>query len=118
SLVALAVRPVGDATARELARRDSGAVAFTVAVRPDQLPAPPVQRDDRPARAGGGIQDALDRERRPFELELGARAEVVGLEPPGALELVEIGGVHLIQRGILRASDLGAVLRRVAVFRA
>src|SRR5262249_7642797 len=35
ALVALAVGPVRDATARQLARRDRGAVALTIAVRPD-----------------------------------------------------------------------------------
>src|SRR6185295_14999775 len=50
ALVALAVGPVGDAAARELARRDRGAVAFTVAVRPHQLAGLAVERDHRAAR--------------------------------------------------------------------
>ena len=90
AIVALAVGPVRDAAARQLARRDRGAVAFAVAVRPDQLAGSAVERDDRSARAGGGVEDALDRQRRAFELELGAGAEVVGLEPPGDFELVEV----------------------------
>ena len=107
-----------DAAARELARRDRGAVALAVAVRPDQLAGPAVERDDRAARAGGGVEHAFDRERRAFELELGARAEVVGLEPPRDFELVEVGGVDLIERRVLRAAHVGGVVRPVAVLRA
>ena len=76
-----------DAATRQLARRDRGAVAFAVAVRPDQLAGSAVERDDRSARAAGRVEHAFDRQRRAFELELGARAEVVGLEPPRDLEL-------------------------------
>src|SRR5439155_180575 len=56
--------------------------------------------------------------RRPFELVLGTRAEVVGLEPPRHLELVEVGGVDLIERRVLRAAHIGGVVRPVAFLRA
>src|SRR6185436_14315715 len=115
ALVALAVGPVGDAAARELARRDRGAVALAVAVRPDQFPGPAVEGDNRAARAGGGVQHALDRERRPFELVLGTGPEIVGLEAPGDFELVEVGGVDLIERDVAGAADVGSVVGPVAV---
>src|SRR6185436_982336 len=88
ALVALAVGPVRDAAARQLPRRNRGAVALAVAVRPDQLTGAAVERDHGSARARGRVEHALDRQRRAFELVLGAGAEVVGLEAPGDLELV------------------------------
>ena len=118
ALVAFAVGPVRHAAAGQLARRDRGAVAFAVAVRPDQLAGPAVERDDRAARAGGRVEHALDRERRAFELVLGARAEVVGLEAPRDLELVEVGGVDLIERRVPGAAHVGRVVGPVAVLRA
>ena len=116
ALVALAVGPVGDAAAGELPRRDRRAVALTVAVRPDQLARFAVERDDRPPRSRRRVEHASDRERRPFELELGTRAEVVGLEPPGDLQLVEVRRVDLIERRVLRPVHVGGVMRPVAVF--
>jgi hypothetical protein len=47
------------------------AVAFAVAVRPDQLAGLAVERDHRAPRAGRGVEHALIDERRAFELELG-----------------------------------------------
>src|SRR5207237_4644931 len=61
ALVVPAVGPVGDAAAGELARRDRGAIALAVAVRPDQLAGPPVDREDRSPRAGRRVQHAADR---------------------------------------------------------
>src|SRR6185436_7129327 len=84
--VALAVGPVRHPASRELARRDRGAAPFAQAVRPDHLAGLAVERDHRTAGAAGGVEDPLDRDRRPFELELGPRAEVVGLEAPRHLE--------------------------------
>ena len=115
ALVALAVGPVRHAAARQLARRDRGAVALAVAVRPDQFTGASVERDDGSACARGRIEHASDRERSAFELELGARAEVVGLEAPRDLELVEVGRVDLIERRILRAPHVRRVVRPVAV---
>ena len=100
AVVALAVGPVRHAAARELPRRDRRALAFAQAVRPDHLAGLAVERDDRSARAAGRIEHALDRERRPFELVFGPRTEVVGLEAPRDLELVEVRRVDLIERRI------------------
>src|SRR5207248_6848845 len=66
SLVALAVGPVRDAASRQLARRDRGAVAFTVAVRPDQLSRFPVERDHRASRAE--IGRATSELQSPYDL--------------------------------------------------
>src|SRR5262249_1408411 len=117
-LVAFAVGPIGDAPARELSRRDRRAIPFPVAVRPDELTGFAVERDHRPSRAGSGVEHAMDGERRPFELELGARAEIVGLEAPRHLELVEVARVDLIERRVLRPAEVGGVGDPIPVFRA
>ncbi len=98
ALVAAAVGPVGQASARQLTGREAGALPFTHAVRPDQLAGLRIDRDDRPARAGGRIQHAPDHQRRPFELVLRERAERVGLEAPCDLELAEVRRVDLVER--------------------
>ncbi len=103
------------AAARELARRDGRALSLAQAVRPDHLAGLAVERDDRSARAAGGVENPLDRQRRPFEFVLGARAEVVGLEPPGDLELVEVRSVDLVERRVTGALHVGGVVGPVAV---
>ena len=118
ALVALAVGPVRHAAARELPRRNRGAVAFTVAVRPDQLAGAAVEGDNRSPRAGRRVEHAANRERRALELELRTRAEVVGLEAPRHFHLVEVRRGDLIERHVLRAADVGGVVRPVAVLRA
>jgi hypothetical protein len=76
-------------------------------VRPDQLAGLAVERDDRTARAAGCVEDAVDGERRTFELVLRTRPETVGLESPGHLELV-VGAVDLIE-GDTRAFEVRIV---------
>src|SRR5215469_1223733 len=83
AIVALAVGPVPDAAARKLPRSIRGALAFPKAVRPNQLARLSIERDNGSARPGGRIQDALDHQRRAFELVFRKRAQVVGLEAPG-----------------------------------
>src|SRR6185369_17791054 len=90
AFVAAAVAPVGEPAARQLARRHAGAFAFTQAVRPEQLAGLAVERDDGAPRAAGGVEDAVDRERRAFQLVLRPRAEDVGLEAPRDLECAEV----------------------------
>jgi hypothetical protein len=82
-------------------------------VRPDQLAGAAVERDDRPPRAAGRVQHAVDGEGRAFELELGTRSEHVGLEPPRDLEALKVRGVDLIERRVLRAAQIRGVMRPV-----
>ena len=115
AIVALAVGPVRDAAAGELPWGNRRAPSFAKAVHPHLLARLRVERDDRPPGAGGRIHDSLDHERRPFELELGTRTQVVGLEPPRNLELVEVRCVDLIERHVPRALHVGRVVRPLAV---
>jgi len=116
AVVALAVGPVRKAAAGQLARGVDGA---------GRLPSPraprSAHRSSRRARRRSGAchpwrrWNALDHQRRAFELELGTGAEVVGLEPPRNLELVEIAAVDLIEWRVARAFDVGRVVRPLAV---
>ena len=117
AIVALAVGPERHAASGQLPRRDGGALALAQAVRPHHLARPSVERDDRSPRAAGRVENAFDRERRAFELVLGPRAQVVGLEPPRDLELVEVARVDLVERRVARAVHVGRVVRPVAVLR-
>ena len=92
------VGPVGQAASGKLARGDGAAASFIFAVDPQQLAGGGIERDHSAARAGGGIDHALGHQGRAFHVELGAGAEVLGLESPGHLELVEIVAVNLIER--------------------
>ncbi len=115
AVVALAVGPVGHAAAGKLAGRDGGAISFPHAVGPDQFAGLGVERDHGAPRAGRGVDDAFDHERRAFELVLRARAKIVGLETPGHFELVEVRRVDLIERRIFGAFEIGGVVRPFAV---
>src|SRR6185295_18221914 len=97
AIVTLAVGPVRDAASRQLPWRDSRARAFAHAVDPVQFAGLGVERYDRASRAAGRVERPFDDERRAFQLVLGPRAEVVGPEAPGDLELAEIRGVDLIE---------------------
>jgi hypothetical protein len=87
-------------------------------VDPAQLAGFRVERDDGAARAGGGVERAADHERRPFELELGAAAEIVRLESPRDLETAEVVRGDLIERRVARAARVAGVVRPLAVLRA
>ena len=92
------VRPVREAAARELTRRFLAALALVFAVHPLHLAGRGIERDDRAARAGGRVDPSADHQRRRLEVELRPRSEVVGLEPPGHFEFVEVVLVDLIER--------------------
>ncbi len=112
------VRPVGETAAGELARRVGGAGSLVLAVDPEQLTRAGVERDDRSARPRRRVEDAVHHERRPFELVFRPRAQAVGLEAPGHLEVVEVGGVDLVQRRVAAAADVAGVAGPLAVARA
>src|SRR5207247_6794672 len=77
-----------------------------------------VERDDGAAAAGCRIQHAVHHQRRRLEVECRARAERVGLEPPGDLEVLEIARGDLIERRGAGAGEIAAVSRPLGVFHA
>jgi hypothetical protein len=111
ALVAFAVRPVREAAARELARRDLGAPTLIHAVDPSLFTGARIDGHYRAAGAGSGIHHAVDHQGRSFELVLEAGAEVVGLEPPRHFQLVEVRRIDLIERHVPAARDVSVVGR-------
>ena len=81
-----AVGPIRQPAARELPRRGRPRCAFMLAMHPQQLAGAGVEGDDGAARPAGGIEPAAHHQRRRFEVELGPRTEIVGLEPPRHFE--------------------------------
>src|SRR6185503_9663440 len=77
-----------------------------------------VERDDGAAGARRRVDDPARHQRSGFEVELGPRTEVLGLEPPRDLELVEIVRVDLVERGVPGVGEIAAVGRPLPVFRA
>ena len=75
-----------------------GARSFIEAVHPFQFAGLGVQRDHSAPRSRRGVHRAVDFQRRSLKLVFWPRAEIVGLEVPGNLKLVEIGRVDLILR--------------------
>src|SRR5207245_590541 len=106
AFITLAVGPVRQAAAGELPRRSDGARALTLGVDPDDLAGLAVERHDGAARAARRVDHALHHQRRAFEFELGARAEIIGLEFPCNFQLVEVARVDLIERRVARAADI------------
>ena len=112
-----AVGPVREPASRELTRRRLAALPLVLAVHPQQLAGGRVERDDGAARAGGRVENAVDHQRRPLQIELGTRSEEIRLEAPGDLEGLEVVLVNLIERRVTRARQIAAVGPPFARFR-
>src|SRR4029077_3069986 len=110
--------PVGDASSGKLPRSDRSPLAFTKAMRPDQLTRLRIECDYGSPRASGRVQNAFDHEGGAFQLVLREGTEIVGLESPGNLELVEVRGVDLIQWRVPCPFQISAVNGPLAVCRA
>ena len=68
-----AVGPIADAQAGTAARAD--ALAFVIGVHPQEFAGAGIQADHVAAETGGGIEAALDHQRRGLEVGVQARAE-------------------------------------------
>ena len=106
-----AVGPVADAQARAAARSD--ALAFVMGVHPQQLAGAGIQADHVAAEAGGAIDAAFHHQRRGLVVGVQARAQGVGAEAPGQFQLVEVGGIDLVQRRIAGAGQIIGVMQPV-----
>jgi hypothetical protein len=73
---------------------------------PKELAAGGIDRHGGAARSGREVQPAVDHQRAGLQVEVGTRAEVVGLEPPGNFQFAEIGGVDLIERRVARGAGI------------
>jgi hypothetical protein len=104
-----AVGPVRETAAGEHSWRPGAARPFDLAVHPQKLAGGRIERHNRTPRAGCCVEDAVRHERRALEVELGTRAEVLRLEPPGDLEILEIARRDLIERRVAAVAQVGAV---------
>ncbi len=87
-----------------------------LAVNPEQFACGRVKRHDRTAVAAGGIDHAVDHQRRALQLELRPAAEIIGLEAPGDFQFAEIRRIDLVERPVMRASQIRAIGRPFGVF--
>jgi hypothetical protein len=86
-------------------------------VHPQHLSRGSVDRDRGAAGSCRRIHHALHDERRRFELKFLARTEILGLEPPGNFEVLEVGAVDLIERSIAMVREVPAVAAPIGVGR-
>ena len=106
---------VRQAPARPPPRRVLRPLALVEPVHPQQLARRRVRRNRRPPQPGRRVHDAVDHQRRRLEVVLRRRAEVVRLQPPGHLQLVEVPGRDLVERRVARVRDVAAVAPPLAV---
>src|SRR2546430_8809543 len=90
------VGPIRQSAARELARGGAAALAFMLAMGPEQLSGGWIQRDHGAARSSRRVQDAVHHQRCSFKLVLGPVAEIIRLDAPGDFEIAKIGRVDLV----------------------
>src|SRR5262249_6542794 len=91
---------------RRLRRTD----ALVVSIDPDRLACGRVDRRHVAARPRRRVQDTPDHDRRRLKVVVGPRAEIVGLPTPGDAEVLDVVAVDLIERRVLRAARIGAVI--------
>src|SRR5262249_28050337 len=84
-------------------------------MHPDQLTSVRFERNNRSARSSSRVEDAINHQRRALQFVFGPSTQVVGLETPRYLELVEIVGVNLIERRIASAGQIAGVVWPIAI---
>ena len=116
-LVALIVGPISDAAIVE-AHGVIAAVAFIQPIHPQRFARGGIHGHGVAAHSGGEIENAMHRERRHFVVRIRARAEVLRLPGPGDLQLADVVAIDLIERRILGALRVAAVVAPFAIRRA
>jgi hypothetical protein len=116
SLVATSVGPVRDAAPGKRPRRGGGPLVFVEAVHPQQLAGRRVDGDRVAPGTRRCVEYAVDHKRRRLKVEVGPRAEDVGLEAPCDLKLAEIGAVDLVERRVAGAAEISPVGSPFTVF--
>ena len=112
------VVPVGQAAPGQPAWRAGAPLALVEPVYPEHLTGLGIERDGGPSGAGGGVEHAVGHQRGRLEDELRPRTEVGGAEPPGHLEVAEVGAVDLVEPGIAGVPEVPAIGGPLAVGRA
>ena len=78
-------------------------------MRPHQLAGGRIHRHHRATRPGRGVHNTVRHQRRRLQIEFGTRPKVVCFEAPCHLELIEIVGVDLVERRIVRVAEISSV---------
>ena len=112
----MAVGPLGEASVISSRYLASRARLRRAAVHPERLAAGGIHGDSIAARPGREVENAADHQGRDFPVMVGEFAEVVGVPLPGDLEFADVGGVDLIERGILGRTGVAAVEEPFAVY--
>ncbi len=113
-----AICPVREAAARKLTGSRGATRAFVLSMKPEKLAGSGIEGHNVAARSGCGVKDAVRHERRAFHIRFGPGTQILGMESPGEMQLVEITCVNLTERRVFRVSQIGAVGMPFAVLRA
>ena len=115
ALIIPPVGPVRHAPAGGGANRPPGAAfALVVAVHPQRLAGGAIDGDDVAVPTSGGVQHAANHQRRRLVVEIQPRSEIVRPPPPGDLEFPDVVSVDLIERRVLGAGQVSAVVAPLA----
>ena len=99
------------ATPRPELKRGPSRPPFSLvqAVHPESLACHRIDGHGGPAEPRGGVENPVHHEDASPELTLGLRPEVPGCPAPGNFQLVHIGGVDLVQRGVPLSGQIATV---------
>ncbi len=115
-LVVAIVGPISDAAIVE-AHGVIAAVAFIEAIHPQRFARGAIHGHGVAAHSGGEIENAIHSERRHFIIRIRARAEILRLPGPGHLQLADVVAIDLIERRILGALRVAAIIAPLAIRR-
>ena len=118
ALVTLAVGPVREPASGALARARRRRACLRPCATSTTSRRWRDQRHDGAPRAGLHVHHVADDDRHRLHVEVGTRAEVVGLEAPRDAQVLGVVLVDLVERRIFRAARLGGIGAPLAVFRA
>ncbi len=110
-LARLGAAPEGDAAARAASRRARPPLSLVQPIHPEGLSGCRIDRDHVAAQPRAGVQHAIRHQGRSAKVELGSRAEVVGLPAPGDPQLADVFAVDLGEWGVTRAGKVTSVVQ-------
>ena len=102
------IGPIRKSAPGKLARSVATALAFVLAVHPELFAGGRIQRHHRASGSARGIEDAVRHQRRALQIIFRLRAEILRLEMPRGDQLVEVGGINLIERSVARVGGIAS----------
>ena len=110
------IGPVTYAKTRTAAGADT--LTFVMGVYPQKLAGACIQAHHIATEARGDIDAPVRNQRGRLVIGIQARAQCVGGEFPGQFELIEVGGIDLVQWRITGAGEIVGVMQPVGLARA